>query len=291
MLYYVAYWIYLLPQLPYWVNLLGELTYVFTPLTLLYLFAVNGKPIKPIHYVHFIPFLIISLLFISEGYKFGSIVQSIYFLIYVYLIWNAVNSSSEKTIWIKQVALSYSVVVFGFLCYFFLVWNRLLTPQYDYWISATMSFFIYFIGYKAILNPELLSEKKIIPKYQKSLLSEGAAESISQRIVEHIESNKLYKKGEYKLVDLANEISIPSHSISQVLNIKMQMSFNELINSYRIREAKKLLQEKENASIISIAYSVGFNNKVSFNNTFKKHTGFTPSQYKNNEHEVNVSLN
>jgi len=291
LLYYVAFWTKFLPQLPFQIHLLGELTYLIAPLAFLYINEVNNIKSKGPNYLHFVPFGMVSMLLLTQVYRVGSVLQILYFIVYTYLIWNVLDTKSPSYKWAKQVAISYSVVAGGFFLYYLLVWNGWLTPEFDYWISVTMSFFIYFIGYKAILKSELLEDNKPISKYEKSLLSEDAATSISEKIIEHIESLELYKKGEYKLKDLADELSIPTHTISQVLNNKMNKSFSELMNSYRIHEAKKLLQEKENLSIISIAYSVGFNNKVSFNNSFKKHTGYTPSEYRNNGQEINVSLN
>ncbi|KAB2846133.1 MAG: helix-turn-helix transcriptional regulator, partial [Melioribacteraceae bacterium] len=52
-----------------------------------------------------------------------------------------------------------------------------------------------------------------------------------------------------------------------------------------VEEAKRMLQDKEfdNLTILSIAYESGFKNKSSFNNAFKKFTGFTPSEFKQSE--------
>jgi AraC-like DNA-binding protein len=60
------------------------------------------------------------------------------------------------------------------------------------------------------------------------------------------------------------------------------MSFFEYINSLRIEEAKSLLADpnKHKLNVIEIAYQVGFNNKVTFNTTFKKSTGITPTEYR-----------
>ncbi|KAG1654436.1 Formyltetrahydrofolate deformylase [Nymphon striatum] len=59
---------------------------------------------------------------------------------------------------------------------------------------------------------------------------------------------------------------------------------SRLINTYRIQEAKELLNndKRKNLNIIDIAYEVGYNNKVTFNKAFKKDTKLTPSQYQRN---------
>lgn len=292
LLYYVAFWSNFLPKLPYSIHILGELIYAIAPMTYLYVLLINNKKLSKAKWIHLSPFFVVTGLFITLNYRFGGVLQNLYLLLYTYLIWNSISKKSSTYSWSKQVASAFSMLTLGFTLYYILVWNRWLTPEYDYWISASMSFFIYFIGYKAILNPKIMSEEKPTIKYEKSLVSKSAASSIASKIISHIETEKIYKRGEYKLSNLSDELSIPSHTISQVLNLKLNQSFNELINSYRIKEAKKLLQEQENASIISIAYSVGFNNKVSFNNSFKKHTGYTPSEFRNRvEKKVHVSLN
>ncbi len=69
------------------------------------------------------------------------------------------------------------------------------------------------------------------------------------------------------------------------------MSFFEYINSLRVEEAKLLLKQtsKKQLTVIEIAYMVGFNNKVSFNSTFKKITGQTPSEFRNGLVNTNIA--
>ncbi|MBK9046995.1 MAG: AraC family transcriptional regulator [Bacteroidetes bacterium] len=54
------------------------------------------------------------------------------------------------------------------------------------------------------------------------------------------------------------------------------------MNALRIEEAKSLLAnpQKHKVNVIEIAYQVGFNNKVTFNSTFKKSTGLTPTEFR-----------
>ncbi len=62
---------------------------------------------------------------------------------------------------------------------------------------------------------------------------------------------------------------------------KLGSSFLELINKYRIEEAKSLiLDPKLNETIEGIGYSVGFNSKSTFHSAFKRITGQTPSEFK-----------
>jgi AraC-like DNA-binding protein len=59
------------------------------------------------------------------------------------------------------------------------------------------------------------------------------------------------------------------------------MNFFEFINKFRIEEAKEILKNdtEKYLNIIDVAYEVGFNNKVTFNKSFKKILSQTPTQY------------
>ncbi len=69
------------------------------------------------------------------------------------------------------------------------------------------------------------------------------------------------------------------------LTNKMQFEFNCTphcyIEKYRIRKAVELLLS--NICTIKICKSVGFSNKKTFYNAFKRITGLTPREYKENE--------
>nr|WP_320000773.1 helix-turn-helix domain-containing protein [uncultured Draconibacterium sp.] len=54
------------------------------------------------------------------------------------------------------------------------------------------------------------------------------------------------------------------------------------VNEYRIEKAMELLasNDRKEYTILKILYEVGFNSKSSFNTAFKKHTGLTPTEYR-----------
>ncbi|TEB41605.1 AraC family transcriptional regulator, partial [Flavobacterium circumlabens] len=68
---------------------------------------------------------------------------------------------------------------------------------------------------------------------------------------------------------------------SFVINELYGDNFYNFINKYRIEKAKSLLlSEKYNQlNILGIAYESGFNSKTTFNTTFKKNTGFSPTEF------------
>ncbi len=60
------------------------------------------------------------------------------------------------------------------------------------------------------------------------------------------------------------------------------MSFRDVVNGYRVEEAKKLLREDQQLTVLAIAHRVGFNTNDAFYRAFKKHSDATPAAYRKN---------
>jgi AraC-like DNA-binding protein len=79
----------------------------------------------------------------------------------------------------------------------------------------------------------------------------------------------------------AKETGMQMKDISWAFNAGAKTSFNDYINRLRINEFKKRLQNSNaySRSLLDLAIETGFNSKSSFNSTFKREVGKTPSQY------------
>lgn len=172
------------------------------------------------------------------------------------------------------------------------VWNE-TGASFDFTISSGFSVipFLPVLSVILILSVPvfLLVRKKIktpvsvkTKKYKTSTLDREKAEEIVKQLTRLLEFEKVYRDEKVSLQALAGELSVSYHQLSQVINEKMQKNFFDLINGYRIEEAKeRLVDPGEGArSVLAIAYDVGFNTKAAFNRVFKKYTGMTPSQYR-----------
>lgn len=120
------------------------------------------------------------------------------------------------------------------------------------------------------------------PKYQKNQLDETEKLRLQKKLIEYMQTQKPYLEPELTIKDLSVSCDIPSHYISQILNMSLQQNFYDFVNHYRIQESYRLLDADsgKTKNIIEVVYESGFNSKSTFNNAFKKHTGMTPSQYK-----------
>ncbi|MEX0778735.1 MAG: helix-turn-helix domain-containing protein [Balneolales bacterium] len=99
-----------------------------------------------------------------------------------------------------------------------------------------------------------------------------------------IEHNKLYRKPDLKVKDIANILRTNNKYISTTINKMAGVSFNRFINEYRIKDAIKKLTDPacQGLPIKVIIEQVGFGNEISFYRNFKAITSITPSQYKPN---------
>ncbi|MCW3804527.1 helix-turn-helix domain-containing protein [Plebeiibacterium marinum] len=129
------------------------------------------------------------------------------------------------------------------------------------------------------------TEEEVSDKYKHSSLKEAQANAYMQKIIDYINASAIWKDNELSIDKISAQTGIPKYYISQVLNEKVQKNFYTFINEYRIEYAMKLIKspEHKNWSFVAIAFESGFNSKSVFNSFFKKHTGMTPTEYKNKE--------
>ncbi len=84
------------------------------------------------------------------------------------------------------------------------------------------------------------------------------------------------------LASLEENLHISRHYISHLFGEKLNIGFNDYINTLRVTFAARLLRETDDA-IIDISETVGFNSLRTFNRAFKKHIGYAPREYRNNK--------
>lgn len=125
-------------------------------------------------------------------------------------------------------------------------------------------------------------DKAETPGYQKSGLSKGEASALMERLKRVMVEKALYRNSQLSLQELADELSISAHNLSEVINTQAGRNFFDFVNGYRVEEAMRRLRDPRNArfTILAIAVDAGFNSKATFNAFFKRHTGLTPSAYR-----------
>ena len=156
-----------------------------------------------------------------------------------------------------------------------------------YLIAAYISFMIYSTSYQVLNRSDFFNHPGSfltfpLMKYQKSSLSEERKELILSKIQKEMEGNNYFINNLASLSGLAKQINETSHHVSQVINEKLNKNFFELLASYRVDHAKKLIEKDKDSKLTveELADLVGYNSKSSFNNAFKTITTQTPSEYR-----------
>lgn len=107
---------------------------------------------------------------------------------------------------------------------------------------------------------------------------------IKENLVRLLTEQKIYQNSEISLSSVASILNIKPRYLSHIVNNEMNQTFTDLINIYRINESKRLLIRNQDYTIQQIMFEVGFNSKSVFNTLFRKLTGTTPKQFRQNPH-------
>ena len=143
---------------------------------------------------------------------------------------------------------------------------------------------IYWISFNAIKSPEIfkLDRNELYPVQNDHSDKLGKQfEKLNETLERYLSESKPYLDPELKLQDMADQLNMSRHQLSQLINRKHKKNFYEFINQHRVQEVIKLMRDPQNKDlkIIALAYDAGFNSKASFNRVFRQLTGKTPSEY------------
>ncbi|URN94687.1 MAG: response regulator [Candidatus Pristimantibacillus lignocellulolyticus] len=92
-----------------------------------------------------------------------------------------------------------------------------------------------------------------------------------------IEQN--YANSELKIEDISRQLFIQPRYLLKIFKEGIGISANDFLIETRMNQAKRILLEENNFKLSYIAEQVGYNDLAYFSKSFKKHTGFTPSEF------------
>jgi AraC-like DNA-binding protein len=162
---------------------------------------------------------------------------------------------------------------------------------------AGLTFMAFAISFYGIRQPLIFNNRDIVNQepvlieippetsrssmYERSGLLPNDINRITKTIEHYFQNKKPYLNGNLTLQDIARQLDIPKHHLTQVFNMGIGKNFYTYVNDFRLAEVKDRLKDPayKNLSLLAIAFDSGFNSKTSFNTLFKKHTGLTPSDY------------
>ena len=211
---------------------------------------------------------------------------------------NYTNPKTSILKWLFQIA-----IVLFVLYYLSIVKNIIRYADFDFlwiWSNTILQFLILVITcwfvLKALNHPELFRgidsklqlARDIIPKENKNLveIKDTQNDLITAQILvlkQYMIEKEPFLDPSLTIQQLSNQIDIPVRDLSILINHHMDQHFFDFVNEYRIQKAMSILKDplKRDLTVLEILYEVGFNSKSSFNTSFKKYTGLTPTAYRN----------
>jgi AraC-like DNA-binding protein len=120
-------------------------------------------------------------------------------------------------------------------------------------------------------------------KYGKSALSPELGNALMDELRQLMRHEQLWLDNRLTLPQLAERLGVSANYLSQAINERGEQNFFDFINSYRVRESQRLLLAQPNESVLNIALAAGFNSKSAFYTAFRKHTGQTPTNFRDTQ--------
>jgi AraC-like DNA-binding protein len=250
------------------------------------LLAVSAYPFTPEHIYSFISGSTEGIP--QNSFPLFGILKLVHLLFYTILSFRIIRQKTEtngiKVLWyfVSGYVLLQTISWILMITSFFVVSNLLAVT--DHTFTVIMSFYVYVLGYLSMSKSDFLEGTSLIlgKKYKSSGLDNESSLNYYNNLTKMMIQENPYLNPELTLNDLAEQLQVKPHQLSQIINENAGTNFSDFINGYRVEKVKALMLEPrfQNLTLLAIAFEAGFNNKNSFNVAFKKHTGVTPTAYK-----------
>ncbi len=217
--------------------------------------------------------------FIYEGF---GLVFSIFCLIQIYQITKNLSYKKGTTYVFYKHA-------FYFLIFVLIRWivmfaidlfkPALLTFELQFTFRVIDLAFFLFLGFKSLVTPNMYSIK-LLP----SVEANHKENDLSKRLIALLKDDQMYLNPDLGRSDLSKKMDLTEIQVSSILNDGLNTTFYGLVNQMRVEEAKRLLKDglSDQLTLEGVAKEAGFRSKTTFYKFFRKHTGFTPTEFLRN---------
>ncbi len=171
-------------------------------------------------------------------------------------------------------AVSYSILVLYALFGWMFLFNVGLI------FVTTVTIFIFLMGFRYPEFLYLLRQEIKKKRYERSSIKGLDTIRIKGKLTKLMEEDNLFCYENITIKKIADELNLTAHQLSEYLNNNMKMNFRTFINTYRIEDAKRLLLEEPDQTVLAIAFAVGFNSQSTFYSAFSKYVGITPQKFR-----------
>ena len=175
-----------------------------------------------------------------------------------------------------------------FFAYFLLLtilWSlgSIIELQIFFWIELMLTFLLFVLGYIGYLKPDFFENPVTLPQTPVKIPSfeQYDDQKTLQKLNLIFNEESIHTQSKLSLKILAQKLKLPPRYVSYLINTYHAQNFHQFVNTYRVKEViTKIKDPKEqHKTLLALALESGFNSKSSFNQVFKDHTGYSPSEY------------
>lgn len=201
------------------------------------------------------------------------------------------SNIDNKTVgWVRVITYVFSLwyILWAFVAGF---GNEWIYPIY-YLFVISMWIFIYHYSVKhiTVVSADELFERKY-PKTEELTKSEidndvpleTTIDLLGQKLQIYIDEYHPWLNHSLTLQELATALGTNRTYLSEYLNNRLNTTFYDYINGFRIRYACQLLLSDPESQLANVSEQPGFNSLSTFRRAFEKHVGTTPAKYRNKE--------
>ena len=132
-----------------------------------------------------------------------------------------------------------------------------------------------------IQNYEIKESRPEEPEEDTTYLTDEQISDYLSQLQSYMDSKRPFLNQKLRLNHLSENLKIPRHHLSWLLNNVIGMNFNDYINLNRLEYIKKNIRSStfQRMTLEGMAYEAGFNSRTTFTHAVKKNHNMTPSEY------------
>lgn len=185
--------------------------------------------------------------------------------------------------WFKRVL--YALMAACLIWFGVIIADYILDTEIWYAVYLASSALIYWFGHIGIYEFGLARQREQLRQFSVQQPAAVLVPGTSQRVKdfeELIRIKKRYLDPQLSLEKVAAELQMSKTHLSRLINTELSKGFSDYVNALRVEEAKTYLNHPDFSqyTLAAIGLEAGFASKTTFNQAFKKISGQTPSEYR-----------
>ncbi|WP_101927533.1 MULTISPECIES: helix-turn-helix domain-containing protein [Luteimonas] len=159
-------------------------------------------------------------------------------------------------------------------------------PYVDYFlIYGAVAAWVCVVGWCSLAQPPVVAlsvDKEVVADAPLPVLPDDSRTAdVEARLSQLMTGDAFYREPALTIAQLARRSGYPEYLVSAVINRRFGGNFWDYVNRHRIEAVRvRLSDPQDGRTILDIAYDAGFTSKSTFNASFKRLLGVTPSAYR-----------